>query len=126
MTKKYLVITHSGPEDPGRATTAFKVAKNLVDKGEDVSIFLLNNAVYLMIDESQEHIQAPGSPPFEDYFLFLTMTKKIPIYIGEFCSIGRGLRDEKGNPKVKFSYGEIAGSDKLTELIVEADKILSI
>lgn len=126
MAKKVLVIMNSGPEDPGRATTAFMAAKGLVEKGDDVSIFLLNNSVYLMIEESQEHVQGPGFPPFEDFFLFLTMTNKTPIYIGSSCAIGRGLCDEKFNPKVKFSYGEIAGSDKLTELIVEADKIVSI
>lgn len=126
MAKKYLVIMNNGPEDPGRATAAFMAAKGLVEKGEDVSIFLLNNAAYLMVEGSEEYVQGPGFPPFEDFFLFLTITNKTPIYIGSSCAIGRGLCDEKFNPKVKFSYGEIAGSDKLTELIVEADKIVSI
>ena len=125
MTQNILVILNNGPEDPCRVTAAFMGAKGLVEKGHNVHIFLLNNAVYLMVQGTQESIQAAGLPPFEDFFLMLTLNKKIPIYIGASCAIGRGLCDDKGNPKVDLAYGEVAGADKLTELITNADKVVT-
>lgn len=125
MAQEILVIINNGPEDPCRVTAAFMAAKGLLEKGENVSIFLLNNGVYLMVKGAQEYIQAAGLPPFEDFFLMITLNKKTPVYIGASCAIGRGLCDEKGDPRVELSYGEIVGADKLTELIVKADKVVT-
>jgi len=125
MAQKILIIVNSGPGDPGTATVAFMVARGLVEKGHDISIFLLNDAAYLMMEEIQENVQGCGLPPFEEFFLSLTLNSKTPIYIGQSCAVGRGLCDEKGNLKVEIAYGEIAGSDKLTELIIEADKVIN-
>ena len=120
-----MIIINNGPEDPGRVTAAFMAARGLAEKGHDISIFLLNNGVYLMVEGTPEYVQAAGFPPFEDFFLFLTTHKKIPIYIGASCAIGRGLCDEKWNQRVQLSYGEIVGGDKLTELIIDADKVIT-
>jgi len=125
MREKVLIIINNGPEDPCRVTAAFMAAKGLVEEGQNISIFLLNNAVYLMVEGTQEYVQAAGLPPFEDFFLFLTTNKKIPIYIGASCAIGRGLCDQKRKQKVELSYGEIVGADKLTELIIKADKVVT-
>ena len=125
MAQRILIILNNGPEDPGRVTAAFMAAKGLAEKEHDISIFLLNNAVYLMVEGTAEYVQAAGFPPFEDFFLFLTTHKKIPIYMGASCAIGRGLCDEKWNPSAELSYGEIVGGDKLTELIVDADKVIT-
>ncbi len=125
MAQKILILVNSGPGDPGPSTVPFMVARSLVDKGQDVTIFLLNDAVYLMMEGVQENVQGCGLSPFEEFFLSLTLNSKIPVYIGQSCAVGRGLCDEKGNPKVEFSYGEIAGTDKLTELIVETDKVIN-
>ena len=125
MAQKILVIINNGPEDPCRVTAAFMAAKGLAEEEHHISIFLLNNAVYLMVEGTPEYVQAAGLPPFEDFFLFLTAHKKIPIYIGSSCAIGRGLCDKKWNHRVELSYGEIVGADKLTELIVDADKVVT-
>jgi len=125
MSQKILVIVNSGPGEPGLATAAFMTARNLVEKKQNVSLFLLNDAVYLMMEEVQENIQGCGYPPFEDFFLSLTMHHKTPIYIGQSCALGRGISDEKGNLKIKVLYGTIAGSDKLSELVLEADKVIN-
>ncbi|RLI81327.1 sulfur reduction protein DsrE [Archaeoglobales archaeon] len=125
MGKKALIILNSGPEDPCRTTAAFLTAKALAEKGEDVAIWLYNQAVYLAVDGTQSEIQAPGLPPFEDLFLFLTQTKKTPVYVGISCAVGRGLVDPQGNPKIKFCCGELANPTKLAELTEEADHILT-
>jgi len=125
MSKKALVILNSGPEDPCRATAAFLTAKALAEKGEDVAIWLYNQAVYLVVEGVPAEVQAPGLPPFEDLLLFLTEVKNAPIYIGVSCAIGRGLVDPQEKPKVEFCCGELANPAKLAALIEEADYILT-
>ncbi len=122
---KHLFILNSGPEDPCRATAAFLTAKALVEKGDEVVIWLYNQAVYLAVEGTPSEVQAPGLPPFEDLLLFLTKTHNTPIYIGVSCAAGRGLVDVQGNPIIKFCCGELANPAKLAELIKESDHILT-
>lgn len=121
---KYLIIANCGPEDPNRATVPFLTAKALVEKGHDVSIWLFNNSVYLVPEGVAENIQAPGLPNLEDLMLFLTMTKKIPIYIGVACAMGRGLVSEKQEVFATFVCGELGMPSQLAGLIVEADNVI--
>ncbi len=121
---KYLIIANSGPEDPNRATVPFLTAKALVEKGHEVSIWLYNNAVYLLPEGVPINIQAPGLPNLEDLLLFLTMTKNIPIYIGVSCAIGRGLVSEEHEALCSFTCGELGNPSQLADLIVEADNVI--
>ena len=95
-----------------------------MEKGHEVSIWLYNNAVYLMPEGVAENIQAPGLPNLEDLLLFLTMTKNIPIYIGVSCAIGRGLVSEEHEALCSFTCGELGNLSKLADLIVEADNVI--
>ena len=121
---KYLIIANSGPEDPNRATVPFLTAKALVEKGHKVSIWLYNNAVYLMPEGVAENIQAPGLPNLEDLVLFLTMTNKIPVFIGVSCAIGRGIVTEDHEPLCDFTCGELGTPPQLADLIIEADNVI--
>lgn len=121
---KYLIIANSGPEDPNRATVPFITAKALVEKGHQVSIWLFNNSVYLMPEGVAENIQAPGLPNLEDLILFLTMNKKVPIYIGGACAMGRGLVTPEKEAIVSFVCGELGMPATLSDLIVEADNVI--
>jgi sulfur relay (sulfurtransferase) complex TusBCD TusD component (DsrE family) len=124
---KYLMIANAGPEDANRATVPFLTAKALIENGEDndeVTVWLYNNAVYLMRTGCWENVQAPGLPPLEDLMLYLTQVKPIPIYIGVSCAIGRGLVDQDHKPVCGFSYGELGDPSKLATLIREADHVV--
>ncbi len=121
---KYLIIVNNGPEDPNRATVPFLTAKALVEKDHEVSIWLFNNSVYLTPDGVAENIQAPGLPNLEDLMLFLTMAKKVPIYIGTACAMGRGLVSENQEALCNFVCGELGMPSKLADLIVEADNVI--
>jgi len=122
---KYLIIVNNGPEDANRATVAFLTAKALAEKKHMVSIWLYNNAVYLVTEGVAEHIQAPGLPNLEDLILFLTMTKKIPIYIGISCAMGRGLISQEHELLSQFTFGELGAPPKLADLIIEADNVIA-
>ena len=121
---KYLIIVNNGPEDPNRATVPFLTARALVEKGHEVAIWLFNNSVYLAFEGVAENVQAPGLPNLEDLMLFLSMTKKIPIYIGTACAMGRGLVNENHEASVTFFCGELGMPSQLADLIVEADNVI--
>ena len=121
---KYLIIANSGPEDPNRATVPFLTAKALVEKEHEVSIWLYNNSVYLMPEGVAENVQAPGLRNLEDLVLFLSMTKKIPIFIGISCAIGRGLVDQEHKPLCDFTCGQLGAPPQLADLIVNADNVI--
>ena len=121
---KYLIIANNGPEDPNRATVPFLTAKALVEKGHEVAIWLFNNSVYLIPEGVAENVQAPGLPTLEDLILFLTMTKKIPIYIGTSCAMGRGLVNEEQEALTTCVCGELGVPSQLADLIVEADNVI--
>ena len=125
MSKSVLIIVNAGPEDPNRATVPFLTAKACAEKGMEVSIWLYNNAIYLMCEGVTENVQAAGLPTLEDLVLFLTLTKSIPIYIGVSCAVGRGMLNEDHSPRITFAAGELAGPPKLAELIEEADTVIS-
>lgn len=124
MAKKYLMIVNNGPEDPNRATVPFLTAKALVEKGQEVAIWLYNNSVYLVKEDALQYVQAPGLPPLEDLFLFLFDTHKVPLYIGVSCAVGRGLVDLQHKPTVTFSYGELKSPPDLAQLMIEADDVV--
>ena len=123
---KFLMIANAGPEDPNRATVPFLTAKALVenDNGNEVKIWLYNNAVYLMRTGCWENVQAPGLPPLEDLMLYLTQVKNVPVFIGVSCAMGRGLVDENHKPVCPFAYGELGDPRRLAELIEEADQVV--
>ncbi len=121
---KFLIIVNNGPEDPNRATVPFLTAKALIEKGHEVSIWLYNNAVYLIPEGVAENVQAPGLPNLEDLLLFLTMKHKTPIYIGTSCAIGRGLVDDNNLSICDFTCGKLGTPPKLADLIIEADNVI--
>lgn len=121
---KYLMIANSGPEDPNRATVPFLTAKALLEDGNEVTIWLYNNSVYLMRMGVWENVQATGLPPLEDLMLYLTRVKRTPVYIGVSCAIGRGLVDENHKAVCPFAYGELGDPQKLAELIEESDQVV--
>jgi sulfur relay (sulfurtransferase) complex TusBCD TusD component (DsrE family) len=53
------------------------------------------------------------------------LENKVSIYIGVSCAVGRGLCNEKQEPQVKFSAGELAAPPKLASLIEECDNTIS-
>ena len=44
--RKFLFVLSRGPEDATRAVRCFQLAKIAVEKGHDVTVFLVDDAVY--------------------------------------------------------------------------------
>lgn len=77
---KFLFVITRGLEDPTRITRALQLAKVAKEKGNEVNIFLTDDAVLLGKPGILENVKAPTGDGAQDYFSYL-VENKVPIYI---------------------------------------------
>ena len=65
---KFLFVLTRGPEDPTRAVRCFQFAKIAADKGHDVTVFLVDDAVYFTNLSLTERVKAPTGDELLTYF----------------------------------------------------------
>ncbi len=68
---KFLFVLTRGPEDPTRAVRCFQFAKIAADKGHEVAVFLVDDAVYFTNLSLTERIKAPTGDELITYWKFL-------------------------------------------------------
>ncbi len=78
--EKFLFVLTRGSEDPTRVTRTFQLAKVAREKGNDVNVFLTDDAVSLAKPGMVDHIKAPTGDEARTYFSFL-IDNKVPIYV---------------------------------------------
>ncbi len=78
--EKFLFVLTRGLEDPTRVTRTFQLAKVAKEKGNDVDIFLTDDAVLLAKPGMVDHIKAPTGDEAGTYFSSL-VDNKVPIYV---------------------------------------------
>jgi predicted peroxiredoxin len=64
---KFLFVLTRGPEDPTRAVRCFQFAKIAADKGHEVTVFLVDDAVYFTNLALSERIKAPTGDELMGY-----------------------------------------------------------
>lgn len=69
--QKFLFVLSRGPEDPTRAVRCFQFAKIAKEKGHEVVVFLVDDAVYLTNLGIAERVKAPTGDEFMGYWRFL-------------------------------------------------------
>lgn len=117
MAKILVHITH-GPENPTRAALGFHVAKEAVDQGHEVTMFLAGDGVQLMRDGAIDHINGLGTGNLRELYDFVA-ANGVKIYLSGMSSKSRGLSEEELAGK---SY-EFAGPKLLVQLAVEHDRM---
>ena len=78
--EKYLFVLTRGLEDPTRVTRTLQLAKVAKENGNEVNIFLTDDAVLLAKPGISDHIKAPTGDEANDYFPCL-LENKVPIYV---------------------------------------------
>ncbi len=68
---KFLFVLTRGPEDPTRAVRCFQFAKIAADQGHEVTVFLVDDAVYFTNLSLSERIKAPTGDDLMTYWKFL-------------------------------------------------------
>jgi predicted peroxiredoxin len=78
--EKFLFVLTRGLEDPTRVTRTFQLAKVAKEKGNDVNIFLTDDAVLLAKQGMVDHVKAPTGDEAGAYFSFL-VDENVPLYV---------------------------------------------
>ncbi len=117
---KLLVHLATGPENPTRGALAFLVARTAVGAGHDVSMFLAGDAVGYLRDATMDASAGIGTGSVREHYTALAEAG-VPIFASGMSSKARDLSPEAlgGKPV------ELAPPDKLVELIVDADRVVT-
>ena len=115
MAKFLINITH-GPEHPTRAALGFLVGKAAIDGGHEVSLFLAGDAVQLLREPVLDNLVGLGTGSLRESFDALR-AGGARFYVSGMSSKARGF--EPTEP------AEAAMPDKLVELVLEADRVLT-
>ena len=117
---KLLVHLTSGPEHPTRAALAFLVARTAAANGHDVSMFLAGDAVGYLRDATMDAAHGIGTGSVREHHASLVEAGG-RIYASGMSSKARGLdAAAAGDKDVEF-----APPDRLVELIMEADRVVT-
>lgn len=107
--KKLLVILNEGTNNPSRATRAFQMAKIAKEKGIDVTVFLVDDAVYLAKKGVADKVKAPTGDELKPYLEYLK-ENNVQVMICTPCAASRGISSEElvENAKLETGYTLIA------------------
>lgn len=100
--EKFLFILNHGLEDPTRATRAFQFAKVAKEKGHEVNVFLVDDAVSFAISGMADNVKAPTGDSAKQYLDYL-IEQKVPFHVCTPCARTRLIKEEQFIDGAKLS-----------------------
>lgn len=100
--EKFLFVLSRGLEDPVRATRAFQLAKVAKEKGHEVNIFLVDDAVSYAILGLADSVMAPTGDNAKQYLNYL-IDQKVTFYICTPCARTRLFGEDQFIEGAKLS-----------------------
>ena len=117
---RLLVHLVSGPEHPTRAALAFLVARTAAEAGHDVAVFLAGDAVAYLRDPIMDAAQGIGTGSVREHHTALVAAGG-RVHASGMSSKARGIDAAvAGDKEVEF-----APPNRLVELILEADRVVT-
>jgi predicted peroxiredoxin len=101
---KFLFVLTRGPEDPTRAVRCFQFAKIAADQGHEVTVFLVDDAVYFTNLSLTERIKAPTGDELITYWKFL-VAKGASILVCKPCAETRLISADDLPPGTRIGTG---------------------
>ena len=117
---KILVHLTTGPENPSKAALGFLVAKAAVEEGHEVSFFLAGDAVQLLRDGVLDSLVGLGTGSLRESY-DAVVDSGARIYASGMSSKARGV----GEPDLEGKPVELALPNRLVQLALESDRVLS-
>jgi len=105
MSKFVFVLTR-GLEDPVRVTRCFQLAKAAKEQGHDVSLFLTDDAAFLMKPGMLDHVVAPTGDEAQHHVAYL-LENNVPVFVCTPCAVSRQIKEEELLEGVKFGGAPI-------------------
>lgn len=91
---KLLINSSHGKEDPERATLPFILGKNAALAGEEVTILLTVDAVWLATEGGADGVQREGLPPLADIITEFVESGG-QVWACQSCTKPRGVTEEQ-------------------------------
>jgi predicted peroxiredoxin len=101
---QFLFVLTRGPEDPTRAVRCFQFAKIAADKGHEVTVFLVDDAVYLTNLALSERLKAPTGDELLTYWKFL-VARGASLLVCKPCAETRMVGEDDLPPGTRISTG---------------------
>jgi predicted peroxiredoxin len=117
---KILVHLTTGPENPTKAALGFLVAKAAVEEGHEVSLFLAGDSVQLLRDGVLDSLVGLGTGSLRESY-DAVVDSGARIYASGMSSKARGV----GEPDLEGKPVELALPNRLVQLALESDRVLS-
>lgn len=93
MTDKVLILLSCGTNNTNRSTRAFHLATVAHKEGKKVTMFLLDEAVYLAREGLIEHVRAATGDVADDLLTYL-QAHEVPILVCTPCAKARKITEE--------------------------------
>lgn len=93
MTDKVLIVLSCGTNNPNRGTRAFHLATVAHKEGKNVTIFLLDEGVYLAKKGLIKHMRAATGDVADDLLTYL-QAYEVPILVCTPCAEARKIKKE--------------------------------
>lgn len=87
---KFLFVLSRGLEDPTRATRCLQFAALAKEDGNEVVLFLIDDAVIFAREGAGKHVKAPTSDEFQPYMDYL-VEQNTPIMVCTPCANNRQM-----------------------------------
>ncbi|WP_407309268.1 DsrE family protein [Desulfosporosinus sp. SB140] len=100
--EKFLFVLSRGLEDPVRATRAFQLAKVAKEKGHEVNIFLVDDAVSYAILGLADSVMAPTGDNAKQYLDYL-VSQNVPFFVCTPCARTRLFGEDQFIEGAKLS-----------------------
>jgi uncharacterized protein len=117
---KLLVHLTTGPENPTKAALGFLVAKAAVEDGHEVTLFLAGDSVQLLRDSVLDSLVGLGTGSLRESY-DAVVASGARIYASGMSSKARGV----GDPELEGKPVELALPNRLVELALESDRVLT-
>jgi len=93
MKDKVLFLVSCGTDNTNRSTRAFHLATVAHKEGKDVTVFLLDEAVYLARQGIIENVRAATGDIADDLLAYL-QANEVPILVCTPCANARKIKEE--------------------------------
>jgi len=105
MKSGLLIVLNTGLDNPARSTRAFQMAKIAAEKGIDVVLFLVDDAVFLAKKGIAENVKAPTGDELKTYLQFL-VENNVPIFVCKPCASTRQIKEDEliANARIETGY----------------------
>ncbi len=112
-----LITVACGTNNPNRSVRAFQLAQVAHGLGKKVSIFLLDEGVYLAKKNMMDNMKAPTGDIGDDLLMYL-QEFEVPIYACRPCAEARQIKEED-----LYEGIEMAPAAKVFELACKSTTI---